>query len=120
VPNSSANILLAQLGGTSGNWNITAKGDPVVASGERYILFLVSDERSGLPNTSGMPRYAVTGVWSGKGRVTARNVAFPAAAKAGLHAYDNMSVDAFLQLVRDRISHPYTNTQLPINLAPSK
>jgi hypothetical protein len=120
VPNSSANILLAQAGGTSGNWNITAKGDPLVAPGERYILFLVSDERSELPNTSGMPRYATTGVWSGKVSVAAGNVAFPAAAKPGLHTYDNMSVDAFLQLLRDRISHPYTNTQLPINLAPLK
>jgi len=120
VPNSSANILLAQVGGTSGKWDISAKGDPIVAPGERYILFLVSDERSELPNTSGMPRYAATGVWSGKVSVTAGKVAFLPAAKPGLHVYDNMSVDAFLQLLRDRISRPYTNTQLPINLAPPK
>src|ERR1700689_1042155 len=70
IPGGSADILIAQVGGVSGNWNITAKGDPLLLPGERYIFFLVSDEREELPNTSGTPRYATVGIWSGRLKVT--------------------------------------------------
>jgi len=92
VPNSSANILVAEIGGQTGNWNFSVKGDALVSPGERYIFFLLSDEREELPNTSGMPRYAVTGVWAGKVKVTNGKVSFAASAGSQLTgAYNRVS-----------------------------
>ncbi len=118
IPNGSANILMAQIGGQVGNHSVSVDGGPLVVPGERYVLFLDADVRKELPNTSGMPRYAVVGVWSGKAKVTNGLVAFPPSASPALKAYNGQGVDAFLQTVRATITHPYTNTQLPIQFAP--
>lgn len=122
VPNNSAHILVAQIGGIMANWDISVAGDTLVSPGERYIFFLVSDERKELPNTSGMPRYAVAGVWSGKVKVTNGKVSFAASAGSQLTgAYNGLSVGSFLQTLDTTINHPYTDadTKLPINLAPT-
>lgn len=120
VPKSAGNILLAQVGGQLGKWDITVAGDPLVLPGERYILFLVPDERKELANTSGMPRCAATGVWSGKIKVKNGKVAFAAPSDPQLHSYDGTNVDTFLQMLKETIGRPYTNEQLPINFAPPK
>ena len=114
VPRNSAYIVIEQVGGKVDQWDVTAAGDPLVAPGERYFLFLNPDNRKDLPNSSGMPRYAVTGVWSGKAKVANAVVTFLTAAHPQLHTYDGIPVDAFIQIVKETISHPYTNTQLPI------
>lgn len=122
VPSSSAKILVAQIGGQMGNWNFSVAGDTLVSPGERYMFFLVSDERKELPNTSGMHRYAVTGIWTGKVKVTNGNVSFAASAGSQLTgAYNGMSVGSFLQTLDAAINHPYTDAdgQVPINLAPT-
>jgi hypothetical protein len=105
-----------------GNWNFSVAGDTLLLPGERYIFFLVSDERKELPNTSGMPRYAVTGMWTGKVKVTNGNVSFAVSASSQLTgAYDGLSVGSFLQALDTAINHPYTGAdrQVPINLAPT-
>jgi hypothetical protein len=121
VPNSSANILIAQSGGQMGNWNFSVAGDPLVSPGERYILFLIPDVRPELPNTSGMPRFAVTGVWTGKAKVTNGKVSFAAAAGPKFKPYNGLSLGSFLQTLKAAISRPYTDadTRLPVNLAPA-
>lgn len=122
VPNSSANILVAQIGGHMGSWDISVAGDALLLPGERYILFLVPDMRQELPNTSGIPRFAVTGVWAGKVKVSGGNASFAAAANSQLKSYNGLAIDSFLQTLRTTISHPYTDadTRLPINLAPTR
>lgn len=120
IPNSSANIVLAQVGGQAGDQSVSALGDPLVSPGERYILFLSPDIRKKLPNLSGMPRYVPVGIWSGKVRVSGGVVAFPTFASPTLRAYNGQGIDAFLQAVRQTISHPYTNPQLPIQFAPAQ
>ncbi len=119
VLNNSANILMAQIGGQTGSRSLSVAGDPMVLQGERYILFLVPDVRRELPNTSGMPRYAVTGVWSGKAKIVNGGVVFADSASAELRAYNGQSVDSFLQTLKAAINHPFTGAQLPINLAPA-
>jgi hypothetical protein len=37
----------------------------LVQPGERYILFLTSDDRSSLPSVAGLKRYDVTAAWAG-------------------------------------------------------
>jgi hypothetical protein len=122
VPNSAANILLAEIGGQLGKWDISVEGDPLVAPGERYIFFLNSDEKKELPNFSGMPRYAPVGVWSGKIKVTNGKVAFAGPSNPQLHTYDGTGVDAFLQTLKQTISRPYTDadTHLPIHPPPPR
>jgi hypothetical protein len=120
VPGNAGTILVAQAGGKWNNWDISVKGDPLFSPGDRYILFLVPDERPSLPNVSGMPRYAVVGVWSGRVNITSGKAVWAAAADQQLHASDGTPVDVFLQTLRQTIQHPYTNPNLPINPPPSK
>ncbi|SRR5579875_505315 len=120
VPNSSSNILIAQVGGNSGGWNVATANDPLVAAGERYILFLVPDVRAAMPNTSGMPRYAAIGVSIGKPKVANGVVHFAPNASAQLHGYDGMSVGDFVGVVQQTLKHPWTDSSLPINLAPKQ
>lgn len=114
VPRSSASILIEQVGGKMDQWEITANGDPLLAVRERYIFFLQLDDRPDQASSSGIPRYGVTGVWSGKVKVLGEKVSFLPQADAELHTYDGGDVNGFLQLLSDTISHPYTDTHLPI------
>jgi hypothetical protein len=116
VPNNSPFILLEQVGGKLGQWDITAAGDPLVSQGERYILFLQLDDRPNPPNASGMPRYNATGIWSGKAKVTIGRVQFLPQADASLHAFDGNDLNTFIQTLKKVIARPYTDAdkQLPI------
>lgn len=120
VPNSSAKILIAQIGGHLGNWDLSVEGDPLLSVGERYVFFLIPDTRKEVPNDSGMPRFAITGVWSGKVKLINGRASFSAIPGSQLSSYNNLSADSFLQTLRTTISRPYTDAdaQLPINLAP--
>lgn len=120
VPGNSANILLAQAGGRLGDWNETAPDDPLVLPGERYILFLVPDERRSLPNTAGVPRYAAVGIRAGRVKVTKGRIGFVGPSARGLHTYDGADVNTFLAQLRQAISKPYTDSSLPIFPGPPK
>lgn len=115
VPNGSANLLMAQIGGRLGDRSVSAEGDPLVLPGERYVLFLVPDARRELPNRTGMPRYAVTGVWSGKAKIVDGRVVFAAAASPELKTYDGQRVNAFLGILKETIDHPWSDAGLPIH-----
>ena len=78
-------------------------GDPLVSLGEEYVLFLTADNRRVVPNTSGSPRYAAVGVWSGKAKVVNNKIQFLPHASVQLHKNDNMDLNAFTALVKDRI-----------------
>jgi len=119
VPNSSATVLVSQIGGKAEDWDVAADGDPLMAQGERYILFLMRDERKELPNASGMPRYSAVGVWSGKAKVTNGKVEFLPRAHSQLHKSDKTDVNEFIQIVKDKVNHPVIpSTQLPIHPTP--
>ena len=120
IPNGSADIVIEQTGGDFGDWHMEAEGDPLVSAGERYILSLIPDDRPEPPNTTGLPRYGVLGVWSGKIKVSDGKVAFAPGAHRNLHAYDGTDVAAFLPLLREMIARPYTgaDTHLPIHPTP--
>jgi hypothetical protein len=118
VPNRAATILLIQGGGQLAKWNIEVDGDPLVRAGERYLLFLTPDDRKEVPAESGMSRYSVLGIWSGKARIQNGVIKFPESAAKELHQFDGNGVDAFVQRVEQTIAHPYTDASLPIHLAP--
>lgn len=116
VPNQAGIIVLTQAGGKLGELEMVVPSDPLVQEGERYILFLMSDDdnQKARPNTSGMPRYCVVGIWSGKAKVVDRKIAFSNGADARLREYDNMDATEFTQKIRDMIANP----EKPANPAP--
>jgi hypothetical protein len=100
IPISAGPILLFQLSGTVGSCTITVPDDPLVKSGEQYVLFLVADNRKQVPNSSGVPRYSAIGVWSGKAKIVDGKIQFPARASAGLQKYDSTDEASFLAAVK--------------------
>jgi hypothetical protein len=118
VPGSSAIIMLTQIGGKYQEWDVSVAGDPVVKEGDRYILFLASDDLrpKERPNASGCPRYCVIGVWSGKVKVSGGAITFPSEAAAKLHELDGMKVRSFIDVVKERLAGlPASSDTLPIH-----
>jgi hypothetical protein len=103
LPAGRSTILLAQVGGKAGKWDVTVPDDPLLTRGERYVLFLDSDDRKQPPNASGAPRYLAVGAWSGRVRVEGGKIQFLPSALPRLHEYDNTDVTAFVKTVRERI-----------------
>ncbi|MDA0205376.1 MAG: hypothetical protein O3A53_07775 [Acidobacteria bacterium] len=58
-------ILISQMGGTSGDFVATVPQDTLLSEGQEYFLFLDRETRD-LPNSTGAPRYIISGVWKGK------------------------------------------------------
>lgn len=116
LPAGVKKVLLSQLGGSAGKWQIDVPDDPLVLKGERYIFFLVPDDRTSPPNTSDAPRYYSLGFWAGKVRVGHDGkVKFPARAAANLHANDDVDVAVFLTSVRQIIHSLYDKIPYPKN-----
>lgn len=103
IPANGTLILLFQMGGTAGSCTEIVPQDPLVQPNEQYIFFLQSDKRK-VSNISGIPRYQVAGLWSGKAQIVNGKIHFPARANIGLHRYDNMDAPAFLATVKDMIT----------------
>ena len=101
LPPGVRTIALSQLGGNVGGCGFIVDGDPLVSLGEEYVLFLWPDNRISVPNTSGSPRYAPVGAWSGKAKVVNNKIQFLPHASAELHKNDNMDLNAFTDLIKD-------------------
>jgi hypothetical protein len=81
--------------------SLAVKDDPLVKSGEQYILFLHRDDRK-VPNSTGIPRYEALGVWSEVPIVNGK-IYFPPPAHVALHKYDGMDLTAFVATLQDMI-----------------
>jgi hypothetical protein len=118
IPNRSTNIVVAQMGGKAGKWDVAIEGDTLPVQGERYILFLTNDDaRKEVPNTTALPRYVVVGVWSGKVRVVNDRISFPAHASSTLQQNNSTDVSRFIQTVKD-INKGFGDKGLPIHPTP--
>ncbi len=104
LPPGVKTIALFQLGGNVGGCGFIVDGDPLVSLGEEYVLFLILDNRIGVPNTSGSPRYVAVGAWSGKAKVVNNKIQFLPHASAELHKNDNMDLNAFTSLIKETIN----------------
>jgi hypothetical protein len=113
IPNGATTIDMAQEGGEVGSWNAEIPDDPLVRTGDRYVLFLTPDDRREVPNREGVSRYAVVGIWAGKARIYNGTVKFSTAADKELHSYDGTGVDAFMRALEHTITHPYSDATLP-------
>jgi hypothetical protein len=103
VPSVASTIALFQIGGKAGPCAEVVPDDPLVKSGEQYVLFLKADSRTQVPNPAGVPRYLVVGVWSGKVAVVNGKIHFPPRAHPFLHAYDGADLASFIRTITERI-----------------
>jgi len=104
LPPTTNTILLRQIGGKVGTCTLVVPADPLVNLHEDYVLFLRADKRAHPPNTSGSPRYEAVGVWSGKAKIVNGKIEFRPAAHKELHQHDNSDANAFIELVKQKIS----------------
>ena len=109
IPGGSTTILLAQEGGKVGPLEILVPSDPLVRSGEHYLLFLAPDNRKQPPNTSGSPRYSAVGVWAGKVKSENEKVRFLPRSSQSFQELENTDASAFLTAVKAKIN----NTVVP-------
>lgn len=114
LPKGSMNILLAQTGGRSRNWETEVEGDTLLAEGSRYILFLQSDNnRPEVANTSGIRRYAVVGIWAGKAMILDGRVRFLPSVSSGLAKYNRLDSFSFSQEIKDLVAGRYIPPKSP-------
>lgn len=65
-------VLFSQRGGVKGDFVVAPRQYSMAQNGDRYILFLVADDRPAIPSIAGAgPRYLPTGIWSGLFRMEA-------------------------------------------------
>jgi len=107
VKRKSGRVVLSQVGGRSDRLDLEALNDPLVTEGERYLLFLMEDEgQRERPNLTGLPRYSVVGVWSGKAKLSEGGIQFLPAAHESLRKYNGMTTDKFLDVIKVAESGP--------------
>jgi hypothetical protein len=120
-PNSHT-IVIVQFGGQVPPCKLIVSDYPIVTSREQYILFLQRDERQEPVNTTGSPRFAIVGIWSGRVKIENGNIQFPSEANDGLHKYDNSDLNDFITRI-NAILHPLPppspNFPPPIPVPPS-
>ena len=101
---TNAKIGLAQIGGKVGRFEATVAGDPVVQKGERYLLFLLADDRPVPPNKTGAARFASLGVGTGKVKIVDGKIQFSCASNPQLRKYDDTELAAFINVLQKLIT----------------
>jgi hypothetical protein len=104
LPGGTMTIVLTQLGGKAGRWELISPHDPLVKPGERYILFLARDDRKHPPNTSAYPRYTAIGVNAGKAKIENQNVQFLPSTLPRLREHNDTEANAFIATVKTKVS----------------
>ena len=59
-------IMVAESGGVQGGVKVINQNNLLMVPRERYVLFLLKEDRTGLPMMPGVPRYAVIAATEGK------------------------------------------------------
>lgn len=100
LPATLRTISVAQLGGKVGGAEAVVADDPLLKPRETYIFFLVRDDQRKVANSTGFPRYAVVGIWSGKAKVEGGKVRFSANASTDLRGHNDQGVATFIAEVQ--------------------
>jgi hypothetical protein len=89
-------IVVAEAGGKRGDLEVVTPQNTLMQVGERYVFFLVRDDRSNLPDVSHYSRYIVAGVWSGKFKVEAEKIHASAESSPGLKVHEGENLNDFV------------------------
>jgi len=101
---TDAKIGLAQIGGKVGRFNASVAGAPIVQKGERYVLFLMRDDRAVPRNMTATTRFVSVGVGTGMVKIVDGKVQFSCAANLQLRKYDDTELAAFLNVLQKLIT----------------
>ncbi len=108
LPKQANSVLVAQIGGRSGGSETEVERDALLEAGSRYILFLQGDEgRVEIVNSTGLKRFGVVGIWSGKVVILDGKVRFLASVSNALAEYNGWDAFSFSQRVRDIVAGKY-------------
>lgn len=108
LPKQVNSVLVAQIGGRSGGSETEVERDALLEAGSRYILFLQGDEnRVEVVNSTGLKRFGVVGIWSGKVMILDGKVRFLPSVSKALAEYNGWDVFSFSQRVRDMVTGKY-------------
>jgi hypothetical protein len=127
-PVAPGQLLLVEVGGKQGKWDVSFEGDPLVKKGERYIFFLEPDLRKNIVNATGIlpdintaPRYYAIDHANGKVLVdSSGKTHYNPGAIAELHRQDNQDVAVYVSALKTRINiifpppRPYPKGAKPI------
>lgn len=109
-------LLLSEIGGRTESGVVEAVNDRLIAEGERYVFFLQDDTRqTDRADVAHLPAFAVTGVWSGKARITGAGIEFLPGATPGLRKFNGMSLDDFVAEIKKAQNPPPSTEKLPIH-----
>jgi hypothetical protein len=68
-PETLRQIMVSQMGGSTGDFHLVTDQYALMQSGERFVLFLQDDNRPSTPRRPGIRPFYVTRSWAGLGRV---------------------------------------------------
>jgi hypothetical protein len=100
---TASRVLVAQLGGTIGEYRELTKQYALMQPGERYILFLQDDRRNQLPpEPFDTRRYSITRLWEGTFRIDDEQKVrlAPAASAVMREKYEGMHIDEAMTHIR--------------------
>lgn len=110
LPENTNSVLVAQVGGRSGNFETVVERDRLLADGSRYILFLQADDRrTDIANNTGLHRYGVVGIWSGKAAVLDGKIQFLPGVSKDLGEFNGLDVHSFRRKVKDLAAGKYNS-----------
>lgn len=108
LPKQANSVLVAQIGGRTGESETEVERDALLEAGSRYILFLQGDDsRAEVVNNTGLKRFGVVGIWSGKVMILDGKVRFLPSVSKALAAYNGWDVFSFSQRVKDIVAGKY-------------
>lgn len=113
LPKEANSVLVAQAGGRSGASETEVDRDGLLEEGSRYVLFLQRDDsRAEIVNNTGLSRFGVVGVWSGKAKISDGRVQFLPSVSKALAMHNGQDVLSFGQRVRDLAAGKYISPEV--------
>ncbi|MBI1745785.1 MAG: hypothetical protein HYR55_04260 [Acidobacteria bacterium] len=108
-------VVVSQFGGKIEDLEIVVLADPLMQSGENYILFLKIDNRTDLPNYDKGRRYTVVGGESGKFKIEGHKIKTLPNIAENINAYEGKELDKvtqeILELLKSFPSAPPSTTR---------
>ena len=99
-------VMVAQMGGTIGDFHLLTDQYALMQTGKRYILFLQNDNRPSTPRSHDIPPYYVTRSWAGLGRVVEGKIQLGTTAPGELTSYDGTDVESLAIEIKKLVSQP--------------
>jgi hypothetical protein len=96
--------MVAQMGGTIGDFHLVTDQYALMQPGERYILFLQNDNRPSTPRRADIPPYFITRSWAGLGRVLDGKIQLGTTAPGELASYNGSDVEMLVSEIQGLVS----------------